>query len=506
MAANPFLVTYVYPANKEQNVAVDTKVRVRFQADMNVSSLNEGTVYLTKVNGAKVACTYEYVRTNKELIVSPTAPLEPLAQYELMIIGESNGVKTVLGDIIGVNKVYSFSTKGEASVSEPQSFVATVKAPTVKFSWLPPITFIPTEQVVYHLFITEGNTAPDAPVIWPVGEPSYAVTQQSLEIPITFKEGTYTAHIKSKQKDIESKWVSATFVVEKKTEETKPPVTEQGLRMIDSFPKNNSLDMKEKEVFISFSEKLDESTVDATSVYMVEAEGKNEYSPMELYTTYAPSKAVEGVVISVEEGRVIKVVLPEKLEENKIYTIILRSKIASEAGLALGITHSITFYTPMNPFYVSIDIVRLDVGHLIGDMSDIELAKRIHEASKEAYQIASKSKAFDATLYKDGKFPYEVGQYVRCKVAYGLLLDTCVRMGAGGKEAIKLGDLQVEDKSSVSDVMSLMRYFQNAMKPWLDWMHGHFNRGYAKPTSVQRGGVGNPFPPFIDRVTLKQMN
>lgn len=505
MAANPFLVTYIYPAHKEQNVSIDTTVKVRFQADMKTASLHEGTVYITKINGSKVTCTYEYKRETKELWMKPAAPLEPLAQYELTIIGTVDGVKTITGDIIGVDKVYNFATKGDVSVSEPLSFTSKVEHPAISFSWLTPVSYQPTEQIIYHFCITRVNETPsDTNVIWPVQDKFYPVTQLSLSIPTSLPEGSYTAHIRATQKDIQSKWVSASFLIEKK-EEPKEPTLEPGLRIVESYPKDKAIFVKEKEILIAFSEKLEESSVSQDSVYLVEEKPKESYTQMDLYTRYSKDKAVSGTVVTVEEGRLIKIAFPEEMLDNKMYTVILRSSIASQGGLSLGVTHSLSFSTPYNPFYGNMDDIRMDVSSFIQFLPDEVLAKYIYDVSREAFQIASKSKAYDEAQYKDGKYPYEVGEYVRHKVAYQLLLDTFTSIGTGGKEAIKLGDLQVEGKTSVGDAMTLMRYFKEAMKPWLDWIQGHHNRGYAKPTNASRGRTGNPMPPFIDRVTLKQM-
>jgi hypothetical protein len=127
------------------------------------------------------------------------------------------------------------------------------------------------------------------------------------------------------------------------------------------------------------------------------------------------------------------------------------------------------------------------------------------DVSQYAYNIVSQVDGFSEEDYSGGKAPYYVHQYVRYQSAYDLLLNAYIQQSSGSGKSISLGDLSVDGSSDMADITALLGSFKNRIKTWEDQLHGHHNRGYAKPTTVVKGETGSPYPDFLTRAEFVEL-
>jgi hypothetical protein len=99
---------------------------------------------------------------------------------------------------------------------------------------------------------------------------------------------------------------------------------------------------------------------------------------------------------------------------------------------------ALEFMTVLDPYYVSIERVRLEYGGAAQDLSDFELLLHVYEKSMEAQGLwKSGTEDIPSTT------PYAVREYVKFRVVQQLLRDVIRNSRSTGRKAVALGDLRV---------------------------------------------------------------
>lgn len=115
----PFdLIQRVEPQSGQTNVPVNTTVSVRFQVDMIPATITSSTIRLFDDTGQPVAGTVQYASRTATLI--PQAPLKGATRYRAMVVSGPNGVMDILGNTLGVDFVWNFTTSDQTILPSPR--------------------------------------------------------------------------------------------------------------------------------------------------------------------------------------------------------------------------------------------------------------------------------------------------------------------------------------------------------------------------------------------------
>lgn len=117
------LISIISPENMKQDISLDTVITVQFESSMNIQSINNQSIKLFQ-NNNEITTVLRYSRETKVLTIKPEVLLEPESKIELVFISGINGVKTLIGDTLMKEVVYSFKTntnKETSSVDIPSN-------------------------------------------------------------------------------------------------------------------------------------------------------------------------------------------------------------------------------------------------------------------------------------------------------------------------------------------------------------------------------------------------
>ena len=117
--------------------------------------------------------------------------------------------------------------------------------------------------------------------------------------------------------------------------------------------------------------------------------------------------------------------------ENLIVRIVLPKGLAVDGGAALNEDVTFEVVGSINPWYVSIDQVKLESGSYIRGISDITIAARIYDAGREADTLTyarppvppSGASPGDSSFDRYQRFLIARQRYVAKKVALDLILN-----------------------------------------------------------------------------------
>lgn len=514
MAINNYLIIGVNPANNETTVSLDKVVTITFSKHMDIASLNASNIFLKIVNGDVVPCDIEYdsLSMTAKLVsgvvgLGASQYLEPNTQYQLTVSGGSTGVRSITGDYMGVSRTYEFTTSFEAALSQPMNLTATVDSGFTTLTWTRPTDYDIAKPLTYEIQVSTSNDPLNAPV-WPSVGDINKTNSTVLNIPKKFTDGNYYAYVRALNDTETSGWSFVQFAVQTATS-TPIPNEPNGdifsFYITETYPKRDSADISPEKIMIVFSSNVDTSTIDGNSIYIVKKEDKANLSFLDFMMDYAPDKKIAATI----EPTVIPnvVTLTAALEDDAEYTVIIRETVKSLDSASLGTAYHWSFVTTYSRLYGDPNLIRQDMGSFSNSITDKVLYKYLSEATESAYQIVSATSAFDANDYLDGKAPYYVHQYVRYLTSYDLLLNTQLRAGGGAFTTdIQLGDLKVTKEAGAGgSASSILSELASKIKPLLDLMHGHHNRGYAKPIVVVKGENVATYPDFLTRTEFNEL-
>lgn len=201
-----------------------------------------------------------------------------------------------------------------------------------------------------------------------------------------------------------------------------------------------------------------------------------------------PMSYVEGTLEF--SNNIIKFAPATSLDGNSVYSIVLTGQF---------LNHISRFRSGFEYFYGDVDLIKSDLSKYI-KISDWLLAQHIANVSREAYEIAYATYE-DSISYNDDDRPYYIDEYVRYKVGYELTNTKYIELTTGSS-MVTLGEFVVQNTVNAQGLGSFMEGLRVHMKKWEDLLHGHSNRGYAKPIIVDRKtseDSGSGYPEYIDR-------
>ena len=514
MPINNYLVIGVNPTNNEASIPLDKVIEITFAKHMLESTLTASNLVLKKSTGEIVDCTITYVRDTITAKLKPAKSLEPGTTYQVQVMGTANGVKSITEDYMNVSRTYNFTTSNmESTFGPPVGVDVTVDSGFPVVTWNHPSGFDTNHGIIYEVHISDSQD-PLESAQWPSAGDLNQTRSTSLNIPKRFAEGTYYAHVRGIYGELVSDYAPKQFVVEGKKQDTpatpNPQPDNGGGNMLTfdvtgTYPARDGVDVTPEEIIIMFSENIDPASVTEDTVYVLKKANKETLTEIDFRTGYSSKYQIPST-LEKEEGNVVTI--KATLEDDAEYTVIVRDSVKTKDKMAtLGLTYHWSFITKYTQLYGDPAMVRSDIGTFSKDISDKKLYQFLSDSSKYAYQIASATATFNAADYANGAAPYYMHEYVRLRTSYNLLLNTFVQSGGGSATSeVALGDLKVKKESgSGGNVTGLMNALKNQMKPFVDMMHGHHNRGYAKPVTVVRGENASAYPEFLTRAEFSDL-
>jgi hypothetical protein len=358
---NSFLIVEVHPAHKEQSVPINQIIKLKFTTDMDVTTINPGTLLLHKVNGESIDTEVEYNRSTKTAYVKPVQLLSKSTSYRITAVGGLNGVKNVVGGTLPASKIYDFSTTADVNISVPKNLKAQVTAGHVFLDWLQPDEYDPEQTPTYEVAISKTNLDPErdpGSVIWPLASDALGTIQQtSIEVGRHLEASNYYAYVRAGLKDIKSAWVFTQFEVMPETigigdGNSGGGGSYQSFDILEVFPKQNQVHITPEKVLILFNQKIDFGTVHPGSVYIVPVKNKAELTLIDLMTTYAPVNTVSYTLDTNAPQNLLSLnIAAQSILQNTEYTVIVRDSVKSESGDSLGETFGWSFKSTYYPLF-----------------------------------------------------------------------------------------------------------------------------------------------------------
>lgn len=509
MPANSYLVMGVSPTNNEQQVPVNTKLKISFAKHMDEGTLHEGNLRFRKVNGDVVAYTFAYDKDSMSATLVPKELLSVNTQYQLEIIGGTNGIKSITNDYLTSSRKYEFTTIQAKAVSEPRNLILTQKDSLIQVKWDIPADTNENETIYYEVQSSTSQD-PDVKPLWNMKD----ITDLGITIPKEVELGTnYYVMVRAFAGEFRSAWVIAQIYMEKPKEPEKPtdPSNPGGgggdifnqIEIVEVSPEHNSISQA-KEVLVAFSQPIKMDALPEHAIYVVQAVYKSKLSSLDRLGAYSHKNAVEGTVSLVEDTDNVLAWTPAKeLDKEKPYTIIVDKGIKG-TGDPLGISKSFGFSTPWTRFYGRVDIVKSLLGEYAKGISDAYIYETMHGNSQYAYEKISKSNPTLIETINKGEIPFYLHKYVEYKSAYDLLLGQFTSQTRGGAEKVKLGLLEVEHKFDLKKATSILDELRKQLEEWEDLIMGNKSK-FAKPKGAVKGEAGAPYPEFLTRAEFKEL-
>lgn len=506
---NSFLVVEVRPANNEKSVPINTTVTVRFIEAMKQGTVEAG-ITLNKVNGVAIPATVVYEPTTKTATLTPNALLEKSTQYRIIVEGTASGVQTVTNGYLPGNKIYEFTTTEDMIVSPPKSLE--VHNNGGRITWVQPDQFDPLLPLTYEVYISTSSLDPVADpggIVWPqVDDAVGPVDGLAVNTTAALADGNYYAYVRAKNSSSTSAWTQVQFLITTSTSgggggggPTSPSAL---FEVRATYPKADAINITPASIKILFTANLDYTTVTPDSVYIIKAAKPDSLSIIDLMMDFSPTNSINFTIDAMTTPNLISLTIPaDTFENSSEYTVIVRETIKDTDGNALGETYFWSFFTVLTPFYGDPQRVREDLGMFLRNIPDTVLYKYMHDVSIIAYDIVSTQDGFNAATFEEN-VPHYVHEYVRFQTGYDLLVNAFLEKSSGLGSMRILGDLTI-DTSRSQNSSAILSNFKDRIKYWLDLLHGHHNRGYAKPTVAVKGESVEPYPDFFSRTTLKDL-
>lgn len=269
-----------------------------------------------------------------------------------------------------------------------------------------------------------------------------------------------------------------------------PPVVDKPF-IISSYPKDGQFNVSPTSIKVKFN--IDISTLN----FVVGGNGtpgdfnliEGEFLKDDLDDINILPVVYVGGTISAT-GNILEFI-PIEMKNDTVYSIVFTGdKIDNTI---------ITFQSEFSEFFGDIKLIKADLSKYI-KISDSLLAKYVADISKDAYEIVNTAQGEDAVDWLNR--PYYVDEYVRYKTVLELVNTKYIELTTASS-MVQLGDFTVQNTISADGLSSFMDGLKIHMKKWDDALHGHSNRGYAKPAIVGKRETelnpGSGYPDYMDR-------
>ena len=305
MPVNNYLVIGVNPTNNETTVPLNKEIVVTFGKHMNLDTLTPATLILKEVNGPIVPYKMTYVNITMTARLTPEQDLKPGTQYQLQIVGTSNGVQSITGDYLGASRSFEFTTSYQVLLSPPTNLSVVVTDGYPSLQWGVPADYDTAQALLYEAQIGVSNTE-DMMTIWPSVGDINKTGATVLNVPKKLAEGNYYAYVRALNGDNVSDWAMFQFYIESPVQVPTPvnPTPTPGgstgggggdifsFDVVDVYPRKDEVDIMPENIIIVFDSEVDPKTLTEESIYVIKKEDKANLTLIDFMTTYSPSNRV----------------------------------------------------------------------------------------------------------------------------------------------------------------------------------------------------------------------
>lgn len=549
-----YLVLGVNPTAYEGNVSVDSKIRITFAKPMNTDTLTSSTIRLRKINGDYIEYEGHYTHQSQIFTMTPSAKLEYGTEYQIVISGGKEGVLSVDYGYLPTAAIYEFSTAKGEDISDISTLTLSQEYLFVKAKWDLPTGLGPSEDIHFNVKLSSSSN-PLAADLWPNDPIEGKTTSTTFIIPYKVAENErYYVHVQGVLPEQKTNWITSQIFIEpiitpgQDDDTQKPPIIpnpdEPGenisgqIQVIDHGPSMQEL-INPKEVVVLFDDIIDplsiQNPIETNSpdltlpeiplvpiipitikddvLYIVEGRYKERLTILDKRSTYSVDNAVPGKVSIDEENKNMLVWTPDTpLKNGKEYTVFVSKDIKGKTKVELGYNYSFGFTVTPEHYHGNLDVIKETLEAFDIVMSDSFIQSLMVKHSQYACDIWYETNSYDEDLHKDGDAPYYINEYVNTQV----LIDAFIKGGTaaasmGGDENFTLGDFSISkggsgggsESVSISDIIDQLN---SQLKQWEDLIHGHHNRGYAKPGNTVKGESISVYPEYLTRSVLNDFD
>ncbi|MBT9164342.1 MAG: hypothetical protein DDT23_00337 [candidate division WS2 bacterium] len=421
----------VSPQREETNVPLDKVIEIFFSVPLDVSSLSPKTIIVAENNLRPITGSLKYFATDFSVKFTPDSNLLPETSYQVTIVGKNEGVRDASRNLfLPANYNFSFRTGRvfllEPSLLSPDDQSSLTTTPTFRWSIVP--------DAFYHIQVSNSNTF--SPIVWPLDNID---PQGNFITPdISFEPGMYYWRVRAVKGGVLSKW-SQTYRFRIIDGDVRVDAgVERQFRVEKTIPFDGEMDVSTNlsSLKIFFSEDVNSNTVGASNINVVGLPFDKDMSKKRL------SVGISGAIGSGMLSEYYLYPGSGFVKDYEYVVKVLSNSVMNISGHTLLSDYIFRFYTPLTYYYVDKSQIRLAVGDIIKDKTDLEIDRVIYEVSKDAYLMADEQtkRNLDSGV---------ISKYVKCFVKW----ETVYRILNGKlmevmlSTSITLGDFSVRQSS-----------------------------------------------------------
>lgn len=186
-----------------------------------------------------------------------------------------------------------------------------------------------------------------------------------------------------------------------------------------------------------------------------------------------PLSIGDKIIIKASISNDVKVITKNSYSNNalfKYYSSNVKFKSNQKYTFTITINkeeHSFAFMSKYNPFYSTIEKIRMDTGDLLNSVTDEQIANVIHSNSKialEKLEVAIEAGTKESTVLT--KIPTYVKDYVRYKTnidfCYSIYLSMSGKIGSVSKT---IGDIKIDTTYKIPYLGDMLSRFKELLSP-----------------------------------------
>lgn len=194
-----------------------------------------------------------------------------------------------------------------------------------------------------------------------------------------------------------------------------------------------------------------------------------------------------------EDSNILVFTPASPLSDNEKYTVIIKP-----TSNLLQYPHIYSFYSAFSPSYTTIAEISYrypSVMEALRGTNATDIMEIIKENSEMAHWIAEEAGNSNIVWVPPQR---AVTEYVKTKTRHDILLDQYLKM-AGSSTSKALGDFEVRNSTSISDILDLIERLKADYLKWEALLKGSASGGKAQPKGFIRGEDADELPEYKDR-------
>lgn len=464
-------VVSINPSRYATNVPVSASINIVLSTDIiNVDEASLASAVKIRQANSGVDVPGEFSYKSRTITFIPSNHLSPGESYTVTVI--ANTLTALDGSTMASNYISTFATSSSETPAIP-----TLLSPAnysmlgdIELKWL-------SESDLHTIQVSKSNSFSTI-VIESVAFSGNTFVPTELE-----PNQQYYWRVKGVSSDGSSgAWSETwTFYREDKTDEAgdQDEDTTEHFKVESISPESQSsfVPVTLKNIVINYTKSLSEESLADDQIKIIAKPIDDEYlEDVPYYTDFTVEV----------EGKSVKIALNQDLEPTTEYRVhVGKNLIASVDGETISEDISWHFTTPLLPHYTTVELVRMDIGEFIQDVSDDYIHRVIHDVSKWADFIAERPVSENNISY------YRC--YVRYETDMRLLNTQILKQAVQSGEEVKLGDFQIAKKQvNPASITMATKSIKDNLDKCEKSLRG--SKGKARPRVATKSETGYPYP------------